>query len=93
LIDTSKRLIGHRLAFCATLRLVKMVIMGFIRVCLGVVMLPVLPFSTYFGMRAVIHLLRCAGTIAGALGNSHQEHLPVGVTLDRPERPLKKQEW
>lgn len=56
---------------------------GIARVGLGVIMLPALPFSPYYGMRAIAHLLRGAGTVAGAYGHAHQEYSPKGLDRDR----------
>lgn len=81
--SVSERLAGTRVG------LAMLVIKGFIRVSLGVVMLPALLFSAYFGMRAIIHVLRGAGTIAGAFGHIHQEYSPAGVALDRSDKPSK----
>jgi glycosyltransferase involved in cell wall biosynthesis len=81
--SVSERLAGTRVG------LVKLVVKGFMRVGLGVVMLPALLFSAYYGMRAIIHVLRGAGTIAGAFGHIHQEYSPAGVALDRSDKPSK----
>lgn len=75
--SVSERLAGTRVG------LAKLVVKGFIRIGLGVAMLPALLFSSYYGMRAIVHMLRGAGTIAGAFGHAHQEYSPVGVALDR----------
>jgi succinoglycan biosynthesis protein ExoM len=77
--SVSERLAGTRLG------LAKLAVKGFLRMGLGVAMMPALFFSSYFGMRAIVHLLRGAGTIAGAFGHVHQEYSPVSVTLDRSE--------
>jgi succinoglycan biosynthesis protein ExoM len=69
--------------------LAKLVVKGILRMGLGVAMMPALFFSSYFGMRAIVHLLRGAGTIAGAFGHVHQEYSPVSVTLDRPGQASK----
>ena len=81
--SVSERLAGTRVG------LAKLMVKGFMRVGLGVAMLPALLFSPYFGMRAIIHMLRGAGTIAGVFGHAHQEYSPVGVALDRSERLSK----
>jgi glycosyltransferase involved in cell wall biosynthesis len=75
--SVSERLTGTRLG------LAKLVVKGFLRIGLGVAMSPALLFSSYYGMRSIVHVLRGAGTIAGAFGHSHQEYSPVGVALDR----------
>jgi hypothetical protein len=46
-------------------------------------MTPALLFSPYYGMRAIVHMLRGAGIIAGVFGHAHLEYSPVGVALDR----------
>jgi len=51
--------------------------------------LPALLFSPYYGMRAVMHLLRGAGTVAGAFGHAHQEYSPTGVAMDRSAHASK----
>jgi glycosyltransferase involved in cell wall biosynthesis len=81
--SVSERLAGTRVG------LVKLVVKGLFRVGLGVAMLPALLFSPYYGMRAIIHMLRGAGTVAGAFGHAHQEYSPVGVALDRSGQPSK----
>ncbi|MBU0621581.1 MAG: glycosyltransferase family 2 protein [Gammaproteobacteria bacterium] len=81
--SVSERLTGTRVG------LAKLVVKGFIRIGFGVVMLPALLFSPYYGMRAIVHILRGAGTIAGAFGHAHQEYSLTGLALDRSERPSK----
>ena len=78
--SVSERLAGTRVG------LAKLVMKGFFRIGLGVAMLPALLFSPYYGMRAIIHMLRGAGTIAGAFGHTHQEYSPIGVALDRSSK-------
>ncbi len=56
---------------------------GLIRMCLGAAMLPALIFSPYYGMRSIIHLIRGAGTIAGAFGHAHQGYAPAVLARDR----------
>lgn len=75
--SVSERFAGTRMG------LAKLVVKGFMRIGLGVTMLPTLFFSPYFGMRAISHILRGAGTVAGAFGHAHQEYSTVGVALDR----------
>jgi len=78
--SVSERLTGTRVG------LAKLVVKGFIRIGLGIVMLPALLFSSYYGMRAFIHMLRGAGTIAGALGHAHQEYSQQGLARDRSKQ-------
>ncbi|HVY06913.1 MAG TPA: glycosyltransferase [Burkholderiales bacterium] len=73
----SERLAGTRTG------LVKWVLKGLARMGLGAVMLPLLLFSPYYGMRAIRHLLRGAGTVAGAFGHIHEEYSPKGLARDR----------
>jgi succinoglycan biosynthesis protein ExoM len=75
--SVSERLVG------TSLGLAKLVAIGFVRMLVGIAMLPALLFSPYYGMRAVMHVLRGAGTVAGAFGHAHQEYSPTGVALDR----------
>lgn len=63
--------------------LAKWVLKGIARTGLGFAMLPALLFSPYYGMRAVVHLLRGIGTVAGAFGHAHREYSPKGLTRDR----------
>jgi glycosyltransferase involved in cell wall biosynthesis len=58
---------------------------GLLRTGLGMVMLPALLFSPYYGMRSIIHMLRGVGTTAGAFGHFHQEYSPEGLSRDRSE--------
>lgn len=48
---------------------------GVARVGLGLVTLPAMPISNYWGMRGLVHLLRGAGMVAGTFGHDHQEYL------------------
>jgi glycosyltransferase involved in cell wall biosynthesis len=75
--SVSERLVGTKLG------LAKLVAVGFIRMLVGFAMLPAILFSPYYGMRALMHVLRGAGTVAGAFGHAHQEYSPKGVALDR----------
>ena len=75
--SVSERLVGTKLG------LAKLVAVGFMRMLVGFALLPGLLFSPYYGMRALMHLLRGAGTVAGAFGHAHQEYSPKGVALDR----------
>ncbi|OGC91565.1 MAG: hypothetical protein A2W25_03645 [candidate division Zixibacteria bacterium RBG_16_53_22] len=75
--SVSERIAGTRMG------LFKWALKGIARISLGVVMLPALPFSPYYGMRAVAHLLRGAGIVAGAYGHAHQEYSPKGLDKDR----------
>ncbi|MBB4235976.1 glycosyltransferase family 2 protein [Rhizobium esperanzae] len=49
---------------------------GATRVLLGLVMLPAILISPYWGMRALTHVLRGAGMVNGILGHSYQEYKP-----------------
>jgi len=80
--SVTERLDGTALSL-AKLVMVK----GFMRIGFGVAMLPMLLFSPYYGMRAITHILRGAGTVAGAFGHAHQEYSPVNVALDRSAQP------
>ncbi|MBI5659914.1 MAG: glycosyltransferase family 2 protein [Nitrosomonadales bacterium] len=73
----SERLAGTRMG------LIKRTLGGVARAGLGVVMLPALLFSPYYAMRAIVHLLRGAGIIAGAYGHTYQEYSPQGLARDR----------
>jgi glycosyltransferase involved in cell wall biosynthesis len=75
--SVSERVAGTRLG------VVMWALKGVARVGLGVVMLPALIFSPYYGMRSIIHLIRGAGTVAGAFGQIHREYSPEGVARDR----------
>jgi glycosyltransferase involved in cell wall biosynthesis len=73
----SERIVGTRMG------LFKLVLKGVARTGLGVIMLPALIFSPYYGMRAIVHLLRGAGIVAGTYGHRHQEYSPQAVARDR----------
>lgn len=81
--SVSERIAGSRLG------LAKWALKGLARIGLGVVMLPALLFSPYYGMRAIVHMLRGAGTIAGVFGHAHQEYSPRGMARDRSEKTVK----
>jgi len=49
---------------------------GAARVLLGLVMLPGILISPYWGMRALTHVLRGAGMVNGILGHAYQEYKP-----------------
>ncbi|MBP2444504.1 glycosyltransferase [Rhizobium leguminosarum] len=49
---------------------------GATRVALGLVMLPAILISPYWGMRALTHVLRGAGMVNGILGHAYQEYKP-----------------
>ncbi|MGO7903248.1 glycosyltransferase family 2 protein [Rhizobium leguminosarum] len=49
---------------------------GATRVVLGLVMLPAILISPYWGMRALTHVLRGAGMVNGILGHAYQEYKP-----------------
>lgn len=53
---------------------------GASRVGLGVVMLPALLISPYWGMRSLTHILRGAGAISGILGHAYQEYAPARLS-------------
>ncbi|HHY50828.1 MAG TPA: glycosyltransferase family 2 protein [Alphaproteobacteria bacterium] len=50
---------------------------GIARCGLGIVMLPALAVSPYWGMRALTHLLRGAGAVSGVLGHAFEEYAPA----------------
>jgi glycosyltransferase involved in cell wall biosynthesis len=75
--SVSERIAGTRIG------LFKLALKGFARTALGVVMLPALFFSPYYGMRAIVHLLRGIGIVAGIYGHTHQEYSPQGLARDR----------
>lgn len=75
--SVSERLAGTRIG------LIKWMLKGVARIGLGVVMLPALAFSPFYGMRAIVHLFRGAGTVAGAFGHTHQEYSPQSLARDR----------
>ena len=77
----SERLAGSRIG------LAKLVVKGMLRMGLGVVMLPLIIFSPYWGMRAIVHILRGVGTVSGAFGHVHLEYSPAGIAFDRSEAP------
>lgn len=49
---------------------------GATRVVLGLLMLPTILISPYWGMRALTHVLRGAGMVNGILGHAYQEYKP-----------------
>jgi succinoglycan biosynthesis protein ExoM len=63
--------------------LFKLLLKGIARTGLGFVMLPALFFSPYYGMRAIVHLLRGVGIVAGTYGHTHQEYSPKELARDR----------
>jgi len=73
----SERLVGTHVG------LLKLGLKGVARVGLGVVMLPALIFSPYYGMRAIVHILRGVGIVAGSYGHIHQEYSTEGLVRDR----------
>jgi len=75
--SVSERIAGTRMG------LFKLTLKGVARTGLGVVMLPALIFSPYYGMRAIVHLLRGVGILAGVYGHRHQEYSPQAVARDR----------
>jgi glycosyltransferase involved in cell wall biosynthesis len=50
------------------------------RIGLGLVMLPALLVSPYWGMRSLTHILRGAGAISGILGHAYQEYAPARLS-------------
>jgi glycosyltransferase involved in cell wall biosynthesis len=70
--------------------LFKLALKGVARTGLGIVMLPALLFSPYYGMRSIVHLLRGAGIVAGAYGHTHQEYSPQGLARDRSTQTVQK---
>lgn len=50
---------------------------GTARMGLGIVMLPALAVSPYWGMRALTHVLRGAGAVSGILGHAFEEYAPT----------------
>jgi glycosyltransferase involved in cell wall biosynthesis len=75
--SVSERIAGTRMG------LFKLALKGIARTSLGVVMLPALLFSPYYGMRAIVHILRGAGIVAGTYGHTHQEYSPQSLARDR----------
>jgi glycosyltransferase involved in cell wall biosynthesis len=75
--SVSERFAGTRLGMIAWMP------KGIARIGLGIVMLPALLFSSYYGMRAIVHLLRGAGTVGGVFGHVHQEYSTQNVVRDR----------
>jgi hypothetical protein len=65
MIDGSWRRRAGRLAY------------GVARTGLGLVMLPALLVSPYWGMRALTHVLRGAGAVSGILGGAYEEYAPT----------------
>ena len=57
-------------------RFVKRFVIGLSRICLGVLLLPTLPFSARYGGRALTHILRGAGMISGLFGGVYEEYRP-----------------
>jgi glycosyltransferase involved in cell wall biosynthesis len=72
----SERIIGNKY------NLVKRFFIGGARVGLGVVMLPALIFSPYWGMRAIAHIVRGAGMLVGLLGHRHEEYSPTALARE-----------
>ncbi|HTJ58436.1 MAG TPA: glycosyltransferase [Devosiaceae bacterium] len=59
---------------------------GVTRIGLGVALLPSLPFSPRWGMRALTHILRGAGMVSGILGHSYEEYAPAKLVEPIEER-------
>lgn len=82
--SVSERIAGTRFG------LFKLALKGAARIGLGLLMLPALLLSPYYGMRSIVHLLRGAGIVAGAYGHTHQEYSAKGLERDRsPPSPNK----
>lgn len=56
---------------------------GFLRLGLGVIMLPGLAVSPYRGMRALVHVFRGAGMIGGSFGHILEEYSQSRLGADR----------
>lgn len=75
--SVSERIAGSRLG------LVKWALKGTLRIGLGIAMSPALLVSPYYGMRAMVHVFRGVGTVAGVFGHAHQEYSQRGLAQDR----------
>lgn len=56
---------------------VKLLARGVMRLALGVAMSPAMAVSPYWGGRAMVHMLRGAGTTVGMLGHAYNEYDPA----------------
>lgn len=63
--------------------LLVLAIKGVLRIGLGIVMLPSVIFSYYYGMKGISHILRGSGTLAGIFGHAHQEYSSKSLAKDR----------
>jgi len=81
--SVSERLVGSRIG------LIKLTVKGIARTGLGLVMLPALLCSPYYGMRAIVHILRGIGIVAGTYGHTHQEYSPQGLARDRSTQNIR----
>jgi len=66
------------------IRQLRLVAVGLMRVGLGAAMLPTLALSPYHGNRALAHLLRGAGILAGMFGHAYQEYAPENLATLTP---------
>ena len=64
--------------------LIRRSLVGFARVGGGLLMLPMLVVSPYYGMRGVTHMLRGLGMLIGLIGHRLEEYAPGAMALDRP---------
>ncbi len=73
----SERILGRRRL------LIRRSLVGVARVGGGVLMLPMLVVSPYYGMRGVTHMLRGLGMLVGLMGHRLEEYAPHAMALDR----------
>lgn len=73
----AERILGNKLMLC------RRFVIGCLRIGLGIVMMPAMPFSAYYGMRAVAHVVRGAGMIVGLFGHRHEEYALGALAADR----------
>jgi succinoglycan biosynthesis protein ExoM len=59
---------------------------GLLRVVLGIVMLPSIIFSYYYGVKGVSHMLRGLGMFIGVFGHSHQEYSTKSLLKERSHK-------
>jgi exopolysaccharide biosynthesis glycosyltransferase PssC len=74
----SERILGRRSL------LIRRSLVGIARVGGGVLVLPMLVVSPYYGMRGVTHMLRGLGMLVGLMGHRLEEYAPGAMALDRP---------
>lgn len=67
--------------------LARWIAIGVARMGLGVLLSPAFLFSPRYAMRSVVHLLRGAGIVAGAMGHFHQEYSSASLAKDRSATP------